>query len=46
MPGFKYLKISHFAYWPTRKPAYFRYTSGPAEAEAFFKEKTWASEEV
>ncbi len=27
MIGFKHLKISLFAYWPTRKLAYFRYTS-------------------
>ncbi len=41
MIGFKHLKISLFAYWPTRKLAYFRYKMGLenrlAEANVFIK---------
>ncbi len=35
MDDFKQLKISLFAYWPTRKPAYFRYKSPRAAAIVF-----------
>ncbi len=31
MDDFKQLKISLFAYWPTCKPAYFRYSESKSE---------------